>query len=225
MQDSPAICVSFISSLGLRNVFNRTGTFWNCCKPKRTYTRAQRVAITCCTEMPSWKRGPVDADFARDEQLEILEESLSEALQIENFSRASELRDKLQRLQSGAFVAVLSCNMKFYRAVNTKSLVDIAGIWLQSSSSTCKHPGGPLLKGYINIVNSYGLLFSLDLPDIDLENCRISVRGTVAFVTCDQVCYDETGTKIKAFATNLYSKHNAQWYLIHHSSVIVHPTL
>lgn len=226
MQTYSAGCIAFVPALGVRNAFSRCEVLGYCHKPRRIYTTLRRAAFTCCTEMPSWKRGPVDVDFAKDEQLEILEESLGEALQGEDFQRASELRDKLLRLQSGAFVAVLSCNMKFYKAINSKSLVDIAGVWLQSSSSTCKHPGGPLVNGFMDIINSYGMMFSLDLPDIYVESYRINVRGTVAFITCDEVCYDEeSGTKIHALATNLYTKYNAQWYLIHHSSFIVHPTL
>lgn len=185
------------------------------------YIRSRRSRVMSCTEVPSWKKGPVDTDFAKDEQLEILEASLDRALKHEDFSTAVNLRDKLLRLQSSAFVAVLSCNMKFYKAFNGCSLVDMAGCWLQSSSSTCKHPGGPLLTGYVDIINSFGLLFSLDLPPIQIENCRIIMRGTVGYVTCDQICFDEDGQKIVTCATNVYIKHNSQWYLMHHSSVVV----
>lgn len=192
--------------------------------PPHRRLQHRALGARCCTERPAWKKGPVDIDFAKDEQLEILETSLDRALSNEDFTQAAELHKKLTRLQSGSSVAVLSANLKFYHSLNTKSIVDIAGCWLQGGSPTCKHPGGPLVAGYINIVNSFGMLFTYDLPHMDVRNINIQMRGTVGYVTCQQVCEDkdEDGNpvEIKIFATNIYIKHNSQWYLTHHSSFV-----
>lgn len=189
----------------------------------RNTNKGQNLSRTvrCCTEVPAWKKMPIDIDFAKDEQLEILEEAMDTALAEEDFSRAAELHKKLIRLQSGSYVAVLSMNMKFYKALNDKSIVDMAGCWFQSSSSSCKFPGGPLLTNYIDIINSFGLLFTYQLPHIQIRNCNIQMRGTVGYVTCDEVFFDEDGQQMMSCATNIYIKHNSQWYLIHSSSLFV----
>lgn len=164
----------------------------------------------------------MDPDFAKDEQLQILEDELEDALQNEDFSKSSALRDKLLRLQSGTYVAILSANMKFYDAVNRNSIVDMAGCWIQSSDATCKHVNGSFVKGYINIINSFGYLFTFELPFIEIRNVRIVMRGSVGYVTCDQVCtLQDTGEQFVVSATSVYAKHNAQWYLTHYSATFV----
>lgn len=192
-------------------------------RPAATRSKQARLSFQCCVEVPSWKRfSHVDPDFAKDEQLQILETELHDALEREDFSQSSVLRDKLLRLQSGAYVAVLSANMKFYEAMNRRSIVDMAGCWLQSSSVTCKHVNGPLVHGYIDIINSFGYVFTFDLPFIEVQNCRIVMRGSVAYVTLEQKCSPTDGSnQFVIAATSLYTKHNSQWYLTHYSSMVM----
>lgn len=204
---------------------------------RKTFTWSlprSRASVRCCVESPGWKKGPVDVDFAKDEQLQILEEELDTALVKQDFLRASEVRDKLLRLQSGAYVAVLSTNLKFYKAFENGSLVDMAGVWLQDASATCKHPLGPLCVGYIDIINSFGALFSYGLPNITAKNIVITMRGSCAWVTCEEHCdvveeeekLDKDGNKvvhsqireIVMSATNIFVKRNGQWYLCHHTA-------
>lgn len=192
--------------------------------------------MQCCVESPDWKKVPVDVDFAKDEQLQILEDGLDKALSTEDFERASQVRDKLLRLQSGAYVSVLSANFKFYKAFDSGSIVDLAGVFLQDASTSCKHPLGPLCIGYVNIINSFGYLFSFGVPNIQAKNIVITMRGSCAWVTCDEHCdvveeeeevkEDASGNKVKASrirevvmsATNIFVKHNGQWYLAHHTA-------
>lgn len=179
--------------------------------------------------MPAWKQGPVDIDFANDDQLQHLEQKLDAALDMQDFKRASTLRDRLFRLQSGAYVAVLSANFKFYQAFDKASIVDMAGCWLQDSGATCKHPIGPLQVGYVNVLNGFGYLFSLGVPSVKPRNVVITVRGSVAWVTCEEHSgvyegdeeveseYGGTAPVVMA-ATNIYAKRNGQWYICHHSA-------
>lgn len=181
----------------------------------------------CCVETPHWKRGPVDVDFAKDEQLQILEEDLDKALETENFSSASTIRDKLLRLQSGSYVSVLSAHFRFYKAFSNASIVDMAGCWLQDSGVTCKHPLGDMSIGYINVINSFGYLFSVGTPSIQPSDVRIHMRGTIAYVTCNENSMDweegesETPQTVVMAATNIYMKKNGDWYLCHHSALPV----
>lgn len=197
-----------------------------------------RRAATCCVESPDgkpeWKRLAVDSDIVKDEQLQKLEEQLDSVLEAEDFTAASKLRDKLLRLQSGSYVSVLSANLKFYNAFNAGSIVDMAGCWLQDTSVTCKHPLGPLIAGYVDVLNSFGYLFSLRIPTITVKNVRIMMRGSCAWLTCEEHAqlYDEKGKKTDPteeelavgaasavmVATNIYVKRNGQWYITHHTS-------
>lgn len=186
----------------------------------------RRARIHCCIEQPAWKRGLVDVDFARDEQLQILEEDLDDALQVEDFKRASDIRDKLVRLQSGAYVAVLSAHMKFYQAFSAGSIVDIAASWLHDDSSSCKHPLGPLISGYLDVINSFGYVFSAGIPHIEVKNVCITMRGSVAYVTCEEhstdwEANDGKGEKVVMNAINIFTKKNGQWYICHHSALPV----
>ncbi|PXF43787.1 hypothetical protein BWQ96_06408 [Gracilariopsis chorda] len=195
-------------------------------KPVTTTQPVHRARIHCCTEQPAWKRGPVDVDFAKDEQLQILEEDLDDALQLEDFKRASGIRDKLVRLQSGAYVAVLSAHMKFYKAFSYGSIVDIAASWLQEDSASCKHPLGPLVSGYLEVINSFGYVFSAGIPQIDVKNVCITMRGSVAYVTCEEHSTDWEANNGKGENTimnaiNIFTKKNGQWYICHHSALPV----
>ncbi|KAI0564999.1 NTF2-like protein [Gracilaria domingensis] len=195
-------------------------------KPLARVPSTRAATVRCCVEQPAWKRGPIDADFAKDEQLQILEEDLDDALLVENYKRASVIRDKLVRLQSGAYVAVLSAHMKFYKAFSSGSIVDIASCWLQSPDSTCKHPSGPVMTGYLNVLNSFGYIFSMGIPKIDVKNVCITMRGTVAYVTCEEHSTDwetEDGRPhtVVMNAINMFTKRNGEWYICHHSALPV----
>lgn len=204
--------------------------------PVRIPLRKRRDATTCCVESPGndWKRGPVDVDVSKEEKLEVLEAQLDAALADEDFAAASSLRDQLLRLQSGSYVSVLSANLNFYKAFDSGSIVDIAAVWLQDPSVTCKHPLGPLWFGYAEVINSFGYLFALGVPSITVTNVRITMRGSAAWVTCEEHAqhYDKDGKKVEPTqeevnsgavsatmsAINIFVKRNGQWYLAHHSS-------
>lgn len=165
----------------------------------------------------------MDVDFAKDEQLQLLEEELEKVVESENFERASEIRDKLLRLQSSAYVSVLSVNMAYYKALNKASIVDMAGCWLQDSSVTCTHPDIGLVKGYINVLNSYGYTFYKGASYVDVKNIQIVMRGTVGYVTCEEhvMTWNADGSKASNVVTSviqIYSKKNGHWYICHHSS-------
>lgn len=178
-----------------------------------------------CIETPEWRRIAIDIDFAKDDKLYDLERNLYNALDVQDFATASNVRDELTKLGSGAYVAVLSTNFKFYNAFHNCSLVDMAGCWLQSNSITCKHPGADLAMGYADVLNSFGGLFSNKNLNIRVSNIVISLRGALAWVTCEEHVwtgepdsdYVRNGERIMC-ATNIYQKSNAQWYICHHTA-------
>lgn len=169
--------------------------------------------------MPPWKKLAIDPDFAKDEQLQILEEELDIALKAENYRTASELREKLMRLQSAAYVDVLTTNMKFYKAFTAGSIVDMASCWMQDNGITCKHPYAPIGLGYLEVLNHFGYLFTFGLPEIEVRDVRISMRGSMALVTCEEHSIDRDGIQESKLmsAVNIYQKRNGQWYIFHHS--------
>eukprot|EP00177_Eucheuma_denticulatum_P007044 GFKZ01012818.1.p2 GENE.GFKZ01012818.1~~GFKZ01012818.1.p2 ORF type:complete len:130 (-),score=18.74 GFKZ01012818.1:350-739(-) len=125
--------------------------------------------------------------------------------------------------------------MKFYHAFGQGSIVDMAGCWLQDGSVTCKHPLGELAMGYLDVLNAFGYLFAIGVPAIQARNVVISVRGSVAWVTCEEhsgvfdgdqvdvgdVGYVERGPVVME-ATNIFAKRNGQWYVCHHTAQPVH---
>ena len=197
-----------------------------------------------CSRELNWRRGPVDRDVENDIRLANLELELDQALDAEDFSSAARLRDELLGLQSASSVEVLNANLKFFKSFDQGSLVDMAGCWLQDSSVTCKHPLGPLSVGYAPVLDSFAELFSEGVPDIVPRNVRISMRGSVALVTCEEVAMGESESESEAaaearkhnpnfefvtvsvamLATNIFTKRNGQWYLQHHTSSPKYPS-
>lgn len=213
----------------------------------KQWTKGQlnRRSVTCCVEQPQWRHGPMDADFVKDSKLFDLESALDAAVLREDFTSAAQIREELLRLQSGAYVEVLTANMKFYNAFQSGSLVDMAACWMQDARATCKHPLGPLVVGYLDILNSFGQLFSLGIPQISPVNVRIAMRGTVALATCEEQPlethqfdedkkaqikewnpnFDDTPAQVVMLATNIFEKKNGQWYLVHHVSSPKFPSI
>ena len=216
------------------------------CSPETAKRRrSYRAVVKSCAE-PDWKDGPVDSDIAKDRTLVELEKLLDVALKEEDHSQVDAIEEQLLRLQSDAYVEVLTANMKFYRAFHRNSLVDMAGCWMQDSSVTCKHPLGPLVIGYIDVIDSFGYLFSVGIPAISSSNIRITMRGSVALVTCEEHAeiieekveeeerkalitesnpnFSTKSAPVVMLATNIFEKKNGQWYLTHHVSSPKYPS-
>lgn len=87
------------------------------------------------------------------------------------------------------------------------------------------------------VINTFGALFSTGMPKITAQNIRISMRGSIAYVTCEEVLEPrrDPGTLQTNFkeinenfgngpaemimvSVNIFVKRNGQYLLTHHSS-------
>ncbi len=150
--------------------------------PKR---RVRRIRPRCCVERP-WITKVTDADIVSNDKLIELERELDKAMYEDDEARVSEIRDEISHLQTASYVDVLSANMKFYKAFSGGSLVDMGACWLKDNNVTCKHPLGPLFTGFWKVIDSFAGMFSIGIPDVSATNIRISLRGSVAIVTCEE---------------------------------------
>lgn len=185
----------------------------------RGRVRVPRVRSThCAARVTCVARSPWSADIEgmKDDKLYDLEEQLHSAINSEQYEEASAVKKEITRLQSAGFADVLTSFFTFYTSVNSKSVVDMARIFVQSDTVTCKHPlarefckepgseptpllflqssncsmvtpAVALITGYIDVINSFGFIFAYDMPLITPVKPRISVRGSVAYVTCEEV--------------------------------------
>lgn len=196
--------------------------------------RTPAAAKWICNSRPPWT---VDVDGVKDDKLFELEENLADAVTKEDFDLAMQCRDEISRLQSAAYVDVLQAVMGFYKAFNNQSITDIARVFAQDEKVSCKHPVGPLIFGYLEVINTFGSLFSTGLPKITVRNIRISMRGSVAYATCDEIVearrdpgtlrtnFKETNehfsngpAQLCMMSVNIFVKRNGQYLLTHHSS-------
>jgi hypothetical protein len=144
---TPAVSVASSSSVSLRRnrLAQRTRPLPTA-RVANTTSKAARL-VPHCASKPFWK---VDVDSDKDAELMELERQLDTAVLLERYDEAQNIRDQLTRLQSGAFVDVLSAHMNFYKAFDQRSITDMARCWVQDDSASCKHPIGHLHTGYVS---------------------------------------------------------------------------
>lgn len=180
----------------------------------------------------------MDPDVACNNALVYLETELDKACYDDDDKRAGELRDKISGLQMGSYVDILNANMKFYKAFSSGSMVDIGASWLRDPKISCKHPLGKMYTGFWEVLDSFSALLSSGVPTVSPSDICISMRGSIAIVTCEENAslseamendkkalakewnenFSDEPAAIVMSATNIFEKKNGQWYLIHHVS-------
>lgn len=194
---------------------------------------------------PPWNATPSDPDVACNKPLIYLESELDRALYNDEHQLADSLRDKISTLQMGSYVDILNANIKFYKAFSSGSMVDISASWLRDPKISCKHPLGELFTGFWEVVASFEALLAAGIPSVAPSNMRVSMRGSLAIVTCEENASLQGGAEegrrervkewnenfssepadIVMTATNIFEKKNGQWYLIHHVSSPTSPAM
>ena len=189
-----------------------------------------------------------DQDLVANSELLKLEEQLDQAWYADDEERMVELRRAIDGLQPSTYVDVLTSNLKFYKAFSSGVIMDVAACWLQSGDVQvmCKHPFGPVFDGFYNVISSFEQLFGHGISEITPTNVRISLRGSVAFVTCDEYAlpygaqtepegpasslatqynpaFSAEPARIRMSAVNIFEKRNGIYYLVYHSSTQVSP--
>lgn len=119
--------------------------------------------------------------------------------------------------------AAAKANRAFYRAFERLDLEAMARVWLDGDRIRCVHPGGELLVGRSQVVQSWAAIFaSTDSIEFALEDLEVTVRGEVAWATLtERIAMNAAGQQAEsvAIATNLFERVDGEWKLVmHHGS-------
>jgi ketosteroid isomerase-like protein len=125
--------------------------------------------------------------------------------------------------------AVIAANDAFYRAVESLDLTRMEVVWLHAASISCVHPGWRLLTGWGPVMESWQRIFANTLAmDFTITDARAEVVGDVAWVVCvenlESAHRDQTATA-QLQATNIFRRHDGQWWLVHHHASPISPQL
>lgn len=124
--------------------------------------------------------------------------------------------------------AVLAANARFYAAFAAQSLEQMGGVWRRESYVTCIHPGWERILGWDAIMESWERIFAGSFGvTIRVSDEVTQTRGDVAWVTCTEEIETRLYEGVShgfVEATNVFERHEGDWYLIHHhGSPRAHP--
>ncbi|CAL8464307.1 g3842 [Coccomyxa elongata] len=140
---------------------------------------------------------------------------LEDAVRQEDYQAAARLRDELTRRQSDNRSMVEEANRRFYDAFQRNDFKAMDDIWGQGEPVQCIHPAAACIAGRQNVMESWRVILRGAPMSISLEDVRIFVSDSMAFVTCIEVM-DAGDSRGRTAATNVFEKQNGRWVLIHH---------
>lgn len=191
-------------------------------------TELQKVTSINKESMAVEGKGSIEIE----ERVSDLESGMVKAIEVDDYKLAAEKRDELNRMHLDDCGLVLQANSAFYRAFSDKDLLAMKESWLQNENVELIQPDdGSPIRGYTKVQKYFQDLFNLDdnlavrLNTIQPTNIRLNVKGTTAWVTCDEELYapkfvrglGSTRKLVgKLTATNLFRKVGGSWLLAHH---------
>ncbi len=120
------------------------------------------------------------------------------------------------------FDEVADANQAFYDAHETRDFEAMRAVWEHSERVACTHPGWPILRGWVDVEESWRrILGGPGRNQFILTNLGIVHQGDAAWVTVDEnlVAGDGTGT---VAATNVFVRGADGWKLVlHHGSPVM----
>lgn len=115
--------------------------------------------------------------------------------------------------------AVLAANRRFYEAFTNRDLAGLDRLWAQRAPVACIHPGWPVLHGREEVMVSWrNILTGPSSPRVACSATHAEIVGEVAFVTCI-----ETLANGRLVATNLFTREDGEWRMIHHQAGALSP--
>ncbi|MDA0701700.1 MAG: nuclear transport factor 2 family protein [Proteobacteria bacterium] len=110
--------------------------------------------------------------------------------------------------------AVLFANEAFYQAFTEGDVAGMDEIWARDAEIFCIHPGWAPLSGRDEVMQSWrAILENPNAPSVEFSDARVSVEGILAFV----VGYESVGEGHLA-ATNIFTRENGLWKMVHHNT-------
>lgn len=129
--------------------------------------------------------------------------------------------------------AVAEANHAFYEAFENRDLGAMSAVWEQSERATCTHPGWPTLRGWGQILASFGSLFEkTTFIQFFLTDQQVHVQGDVAWVIVEEnvlQAHQTHGGRVAesllgdatAEAVNVFVRAAHDWRLVlHHASPV-----
>ncbi|CEM12155.1 unnamed protein product [Vitrella brassicaformis CCMP3155] len=171
-----------------------------------------------------------DEEWRTEAALADLETRMKRASDEGRYTEAAALRDDISKLHTDEYLRVLEANRRFYAAFSSKSLQEMQAVWMNNNMILCFHPSSPKpISGYEAIMDSWKRLFHATNRDgekqrvIQPHNIAARVRGTTAWVTCEEVVLKKVSgnsspvpTGRRLIATNVFHKLDGKWLLVHH---------
>jgi ketosteroid isomerase-like protein len=111
----------------------------------------------------------------------------------------------------------------FYRAFEHCDLHAMQQTWEPSEKVSCIHPGGPLLQGYVDVVQSWGEIFSqTQPPQIHYRVLQRLQENDLAVHTVEEAIRpsDSSDDPTRLIATNLYRRGADGWRMIGHHACL-----
>jgi len=175
---------------------------------------------------------PPVADSPNDTIVSQLEDELYKAVKEEDMDTAEKVYDEISQMHIDDCGAVLCVNAEFYRAFSRKDNDQMSSLWLRDPTATCIHPSSLPLIGSHAVLDSWKRMFaaadvSFQSNWMEVDNVRVSVKGSTAIVTCDEHVYckqfvrgEKRQTELvnQLVATNIFRKISGKWYLSYHHS-------
>ena len=110
----------------------------------------------------------------------------------------------------------------FYNAFRELDLEKMKAVWLDSTTSSCIHPGSGLLIGFEKVLASWAGIFSnSQVPKVEHRLVQASTDAHLAVHTVEENVTSGSGARSALIlATNVYSRVDGRWYMIaHHASL------
>lgn len=110
--------------------------------------------------------------------------------------------------------SALFANDAFYNAFSTGDVDAMDDVWSHDHPITCIHPGGTLMRGRMEVMESWrAILESHSTDGIGCADAQAHVVGDMAWVTCLEV----VGGGYLA-ASNVFVRDGKAWKLVHHQA-------
>lgn len=121
-------------------------------------------------------------------------------------------------------------NGRFYEAFESRDAAAMAVCWAASDDVACVHPGGPVIRGWEEVRDSWtGILAASGYVEVDVDIVGIVVNDPMAWVSCIEYVTTASGPErlsAAVAATNAFVLDRSGWLMVlHHASPVVRPVL